>query len=199
MNVETVAIATTHPPARNVRRHPEVQLKELERAVVKFGQTRPIVLDETNTVLVGNGLVETFKRLGRETIEAIRVPGLSAADKQKLMLADNKIYDLGLDDYEAILATLKSFDDLDVPGFDPEVLRKLTASSADVEASAVHGYGTMAPAVQAQTAAKVVPAGSTAPGVSAPAAAGVTCPKCGYVIPQDGGPHGPTAPDSAHG
>lgn len=190
MNTETIAIADTHPPERNVRLHPENQVRELARAVEMFGQTRPIVLDETSTVLVGNGLVAAFKLLGRTHIDAIRVLDLSPSMKSKLMLADNKLYDLGHDDYEAIMATLRGLEDSDIPGFDPEVVRQLTATTADLERVTVGGYGTMSPEAQAQAAGRPVPPGSTEPGASAPAgtaapvAGEIVCPKCGHLIPR---------------
>lgn len=190
MNTVTVAIADTHPPERNVRLHPENQVRELARAVEMFGQTRPIVLDETNTVLVGNGLVEAFKLLGRTHIDALQVLDLSPSMKSKLMLADNKLYDLGHDDYEAIMATLRGLEDSDIPGFDPEVVRQLTATTADLERVTVGGYGAMSPEAQQQTAARTVPPGSTDPGASAPAAAApagageIVCPQCGHRIPR---------------
>lgn len=37
---------------RNIRIHTEKQLQEFERSVKMFGQIRPIVIDENNTILV---------------------------------------------------------------------------------------------------------------------------------------------------
>jgi hypothetical protein len=186
-----VAIAETHPPPLNARRHPELQLRELQRSVEMFGQIRTIVIDETGEVLAGNGLVEVFKRLGRDRITAYRVTGLTETQKRKLMLADNRVFDLGIDDYDSVMSLVRSLDDLDVPGYDAEILRRLTATSADVEAAAVRAYGAMSPELQQQTAGQQVPPGSTDPGASSPtnqytpsSAEGIVCPKCGHLIPK---------------
>lgn len=53
-------------PEKNIRIHTEQQLREFERSVKMFGQIRPIVVDENNVILAGNGLYETLLRLDYE-------------------------------------------------------------------------------------------------------------------------------------
>lgn len=120
-------------PELNVRMHTEKQLTEFRRSVKMFGQIRPIVIDEENVILAGNGLFETLLSMGWTEADCYIVQGLSEAKKKKLMLADNKIYGLGVDDLEAldvILAELK--DDLDISGFDEELLSSMMADASDV-------------------------------------------------------------------
>lgn len=59
-------IAELHAPEKNVRVHTEAQIKEFEKSIRMFGQLRPIVVDETNTILAGNGLCVTLQRMGIE-------------------------------------------------------------------------------------------------------------------------------------
>jgi len=122
MQPETVEISSLRPPDRNVRIHTEAQIKELARAVTMFGQTRPVVVDEEGVVLAGNGLIEALMHLGRHTVAVHRVTGLSEIDKQKLMLSDNRIFELGHDDHDAIIELIRSVGDVDIPGFDSESL-----------------------------------------------------------------------------
>ena len=89
-------------PERNIRIHTETQLKEFERSVTMFGQIRPIIIDETNTILAGNGLYDTLIRLGWEDAEVYLYDDLSENQKKKLMIADNKIFNLGVNDYDAL-------------------------------------------------------------------------------------------------
>ncbi|MCL1826431.1 MAG: ParB/Srx family N-terminal domain-containing protein [Candidatus Cloacimonetes bacterium] len=128
MNIETVTISDLKVSEVTVRKHPEIQIKELSRAVKMFGQTRPLVIDEDNVVLAGNGLLDACKRLNYDTIKAYRISNLSQENKYKLMIADNKIFSLGYDDYTTINALLKDFTDFDVPGFDEGFLRDITKS-----------------------------------------------------------------------
>lgn len=187
MQTETVAIAALKPPARNVRTHPEQQIVELARAVEMFGQTRPVVIDEENTVLAGNGLVAACRRLGRAEVVAYRITGLSRAAKAKLMLSDNRIYALGLDDNNAILETIRGLDDFEIPGFDADLLKNLAFDPVPVAAAALDNYGRLPePAVAAARNRRLPepvpgePAGSE-PGAPDPADE-LICPHCGHVF-----------------
>lgn len=51
-------------PEKNVRIHSEQQIRELKRSLEKFGQTRALVVDENNVILIGNGLYEAMVSLG---------------------------------------------------------------------------------------------------------------------------------------
>jgi len=126
MKIENVKIDDLKLADVVVRQHPIEQIKELVRSVKMFGQTRPIIIDDGNVILAGNGLVEAFKSMDITEINAYRVSGLSAEDKMKLMIADNKIFSLGYDDYSVISEVLKKFDDFDVPGWDDTFLKELT-------------------------------------------------------------------------
>jgi hypothetical protein len=183
-----VALAELQPPPRNFRTHPEYQIAELAKAIEKFGQTRPVVIDETNTVLAGNGLVEAMQRLGRKEIEAHRVVGLTRADKTKLMLSDNRIFGLGLDDHGAILAAIRELPDFDVPGFDPDVLKNLTIDTSAVTNIALSDYGVLPEAAITGARLREIPTGSVNEGTEETetgeelADDEVICPHCGHVF-----------------
>lgn len=114
---------------KNPRRHTEIQINELKRSIEKFGQIRPLVIDEKNTVLAGNGLLVALRELGWSVASAYVIKGLSEKDKMRLALADNKIANLGLDNYPVIEELIQEIgDDLDIPGFDDQILRELVAS-----------------------------------------------------------------------
>lgn len=130
MEIVKIKISDLKSPEKNVRKHSQKQIAEFCRSLEKFGQIRPVVIDESNVVYCGNGLVEAAKTLGWKEVEAYRKTGMSAADKKKLMIADNRIYTLGFDDFENINAILEEIGDFDIPGFDTE---SLEAMFGDVE------------------------------------------------------------------
>jgi hypothetical protein len=163
MQIETVAIASLSPPPRNTRRHPEAQITEFCRALLMFGQTRPIVIDEGGQVLAGNGLVEAAKKLEWSEVQAIRMLGLSETDKGKLILSDNKIFQMGVDDYDAIKAVLGSLGDYDVPGFDEELLRGLIGNVDQLTEAFTTNYGRLSPDEIAAAQGRSIPQGSTQP------------------------------------
>lgn len=130
-------------PESNVRVHGAKQIEELKRSYNKFGQIRPVVIDNDGVILAGNGLVQALTELGVEKVEVLPMKNLSDNDKKKLMIADNKIYNLGRDDNDALFAMLESLDgDYDVPGFEDDTLKELLADLDDVDDN-VMNYGTI--------------------------------------------------------
>lgn len=145
MKVTKKPLAELHPPERNVRMHTDKQLKEFRRSVEMFGQIRPIVVDEGGTILAGNGLFETLRSMGRTEADCYVVSGLTEAQKKKLMLADNRVFDLGVDDLAALDAlVLELKDDLDIPGFEEDLLRAMVME-VDEASAALSEYGTIDP------------------------------------------------------
>jgi len=184
MQTEAIALDDLRAPPRNVRRHPEAQIKELCRAVRMFGQTRPIVIDEDNAVLAGNGLVEAFRRLKYTEIQAYRLAGLTHEQKQKLMLSDNKIFTLGVDDYEAIQDMLHSISDLDVPGFDEQFLRDLTADIDRLTTEHTATFGRVSEAEAEVARGRAMPDGSRDEYQEEERQV-IVCPRCGEAIYPD--------------
>lgn len=128
-------------PEINARMHPDKQIKELKRSIQKNGQTRLLVIDENNVIWIGNGLYQAMVELGMKDAHCLLKSGMSENDKKKMMMSDNRIFDLGVDDMSAFDQLLKELgDDLDVPGYDEDLLRTLTADLEDVDAIA-SSYG----------------------------------------------------------
>ena len=128
-------------PEINARMHPDKQIKELKRSIQKNGQTRLLVIDENNVIWIGNGLYQAMVELGMKEAHCLLKSGMSENDKKKMMMSDNRIFDLGVDDMSAFDQLLKELgDDLDVPGYDEDLLRTLTADLEDVDAIA-SSYG----------------------------------------------------------
>lgn len=143
MNVITMPISELKRPERNVRIHTDKQLKEFERSIRMFGQIRPLVVDETNTILAGVGCFETLCRMGAAEASVYRVTNLTENQKKKLMIADNKIYGLGIDNLEAFDSFLKELSsDLDIPGYDESILRSMVAEAEEVS-DKIMEYGTI--------------------------------------------------------
>lgn len=145
MKVVKKPLSELRRPERNVRMHTDKQLKEFRRSVEMFGQIRPIVVDEDGVILAGNGLYETLLSLGRADADCYVVAGLTDAEKKKLMLADNRVFDLGVDDLAALDAFILDLkDDLDIPGYEEDLLRAMVME-ADEASDALLEYGTIEP------------------------------------------------------
>ena len=142
MLIEKMKMADLRQPERNVRKHPEKQIREFMRSVKMFGQTRPIVVDESNIILIGCGLYKAMQRLDYKEADVLKRIDLSESDKKKLMIADNKIFSLGVDDLDATNDFLREILDYDVPGFDEDVLKMIMADADEVTEKIVE-YGTL--------------------------------------------------------
>lgn len=130
-------------PEKNVRIHSEQQIRELKRSLEKFGQTRALVVDENNVILIGNGLYEAMVSLGYQEASVYVKTGLSENDKKKLMIADNKTYALGIDNLDTLNEFLEELQgDLDIPGYDEEILQQMVAD-ADEVTEKISEYGTL--------------------------------------------------------
>lgn len=132
-------------PEKNVRNHSQKQIKEMKRSLEKFGQFRPIVVDENNIILCGNGLVTAMREMGIKEADVLKYDKLSEKDKKKLMIADNQIASLGTDNFAVIEEFIKSLDgDIDVPGYDEEMLKTLIMDDDELERE-VMNYGSFSP------------------------------------------------------
>ncbi len=141
MNIIRKNLSDLQRPERNVRIHNSKQLCEFKRSLKMFGQIRPLVIDEAGVILAGNGLYEAMLALDYAEADCYVVVDLSEAQKKKLMLADNRIYDLGCDDIDTLDAFIKELgEDVDIPGFDAELLQAL-AMEAEAATEALCEYG----------------------------------------------------------
>lgn len=120
MKITVKKLSELHKPAHNIRRHSEKQLTEYIRSIEMFGQVKPLVVAEDGEIIAGNGLYEALLRMGRETCDCYVMVGLTDVQKKKLMMADNKVYELGFTDVDVIEELVKELDgDVDVPGWEP--------------------------------------------------------------------------------
>ena len=133
MNIITMNMSDLVLPEKNVRIHTEQQLNEFMRSLEMFEQTRPAVIDENNIVLIGNGMIEALKRLGKTTVECYKITNLTENQKKKLMISDNKIFNLGIDNLDVLNSFLEELQgDLDVPGYPAELLESMTATAEEI-------------------------------------------------------------------
>ena len=203
MNIVKMPLSALRKSERNMRMHPEAQIREYVRSLQKNGQLKLFVIDEDNVIWIGNGLYEAMTRCGYTEAYCLVKAGMTEADKKKMMMADNKIFDLGVDDistFDAFIAELK--DDLDIPGYDEEILQSMVSDAENVTA-AMQEYGTLDTEevqeiraaqerkAQAMAAPPAAPAPQPVPAVQAPATkppaaeperAFLVCPHCGEKI-----------------
>lgn len=197
MKIVKKPITELRPMEKNVRRHTDKQLKEYVRSIEMFGVIKPLVVDETGLILTGNGLYFALKSMGVEECDCYVMAGLTEAQKKKLMLADNRVYELGITDTAIFDDIIKELDgDIDVPGWDADLLEMLNASVKDAN-DMVSSYGVYGQTEVAAVSGKErVDHTDPPPAMAGPAAVSPTetetapvqtervviCPKCGERI-----------------
>lgn len=88
----------------NAREHSEANIEAIGASIETVGPARPILLNEDYVILAGNGTQLAALRKGikkvkiidvdGETLVAVRVKGLTAAQKRYLSIADNRTADM---------------------------------------------------------------------------------------------------------
>ena len=156
MEVIRKKLSELHKTSVNIRRHSEKQIKEYVRSLIMFGQIRPLVVTEDGEILVGNGMYEALQSMGAEECDVYVAAGLNKAQKKKLMLADNKVYELGFTDVDVLDSLIQDLDgDFDVPGYDSDLLDMLAKNPVEA-GEEVTGYGTTTPVVSSENVQQTV-------------------------------------------
>jgi DNA modification methylase len=88
----------------NARKHSQKNLDAIKASLTKFGQRKPIVINQKGVILAGNGTVEAARSLGWDHIEVAVVPAdWDEATARAYALADNRTAELAEWD-ESVLA-----------------------------------------------------------------------------------------------
>ena len=118
MQLERLKISSLKLDPNNARTHDNANLEAIAGSLTQFGQRKPIVISQDNTVVAGNGTITAAKSLGWEEIEAVRVPADWDADRIKAFaLADNRTAELAAWDQQVMASQLL---ELQEAGFDIE-------------------------------------------------------------------------------
>jgi len=127
--IEYRAINALVPYIRNARTHSDAQVAQIAASIKEFGFTNPILVDGDNGIIAGHGRLAASRQLGLGEVPVIELAHLSKAQKQALILADNKLaLNAGWDDdlLRIELAELGDLDfDLSLTGFDVEEMAQL--------------------------------------------------------------------------
>jgi hypothetical protein len=101
------------PFDRNSRTHSEAQVAQIAASIMEYGFTNPVLIDEANTIIAGEGRVLAARKLKLEAVPCIILSGLTAAQKAAYVIADNKLALNSGWDTEKLLAELGNLVDLD--------------------------------------------------------------------------------------
>ncbi len=123
MQITDTNTETLIPYINNARKHSDEQITMIAASMKEFGFVNPILIDEEKGIIAGHGRLQAAKKLGMDTVPTIKLEHLSKAQKAALVLADNRIAEVGTEwDLELLSLELGSLDELDfnldLTGFD---------------------------------------------------------------------------------
>lgn len=109
----TRMVADLKPYDCNARVHNEAQVAQIAASIKEFGFTNPVLIDEDNTIIAGEGRVLAAERLKLDTVPCIVLTGLTGPQRAAYVIADNKLVLNGGWDDELLRAELAQLADLD--------------------------------------------------------------------------------------
>jgi thiamine phosphate synthase YjbQ (UPF0047 family) len=134
------------PNPNNPRIHSKEQLHKLQRSMKKFGFVSPVLVDRDGHIVAGHGRVEAAKAIGMKQVPTICLDHLTEAELSVLMIADNRLTELGewnerlLAEQFKILSELDLDMELEETGFEmgeiDVILEHHSAASTDEEDAA---------------------------------------------------------------
>lgn len=138
MNIQRVPIASLTPDPENARRHPERNLKIIKDSLNKFGQQHPLIVDQSGTIIAGNGRWQAMRDLGWTECDIVRTT-LAGNDARAFSIADNRASDTAAWDDPTLIAQLEQIaaggsDLLNAAGYEYEELRSLLERSPEAAA-----------------------------------------------------------------
>ena len=124
MQVEQISIEKLIPYVNNARTHSDAQVAQIAASIKEFGFNNPVLIADDNSIIAGHGRVMAARKLGKDTVPAVRLSHLTEMQRKAYILADNK---LALNaDWDNSLLSIELADLKDL-GFDTD----LTGFSAD--------------------------------------------------------------------
>jgi DNA modification methylase len=118
MVIEPLTVARLRPYARNARTHSKKQIRQIADSIQKFGFTNPVLIGDDDEIIAGHGRVEAAKLIGLQSVPAVRLSHLDAAQRRAYVLADNKLVLNAGWDRQLLAIELQALIDLD---FDVEI------------------------------------------------------------------------------
>ena len=112
MKVEKVPVAGLINDPNNARKHNAKNIMAIKGSLVKFGQQKPIVVNEKNIVVAGNGTLQAASELGWDEIDIVRT-NLDGFDAAAYALADNRTSELAEWDSDILNSTLEALKSVD--------------------------------------------------------------------------------------
>jgi|SRR5271155_497071 len=126
--IQSVPIDSIYPDPANVRLHPEKNIQIIKASLQRFGQQKPVVVDQKGIIRAGNGTYAAAKALGWTHIDVVYTQ-LTGPDAAAYAIADNRSAELAEWDVGALMQQFATLEPVlqQAAGFTPDEIKKLAA------------------------------------------------------------------------
>lgn len=137
MQTQRVKIETLTLDPANVRRHPAKNLDSIKASLTRFGQQRPVLVNDKGIIIAGNGTVMAAKALGWDHINIVRT-ALQGSEATAYAIADNRTAELAEWDDDALAQQLAALQIEDAElaraaGFTEKEIAALAEATVEVQ------------------------------------------------------------------
>ena len=113
LKIENVDIKSIKPYKNNPRNNDEA-VEYVANSIKEFGFKVPIVVDKNNEIVTGHTRYKASQKLGLKEVPIIRADELNEEQIKAFRIADNKVGEFSLWNYESLEEELKKIDDAKV-------------------------------------------------------------------------------------
>lgn len=113
MKIDYIDPSKLIPYEFNNRRHDEAQIDRIANSIKEFGFTQPLVIDESNIILVGHGRWIAAQKLKLDKVPVLIKSDLTETQKKAYRILDNKLQNDSTWDFNNLELELGHLEDLD--------------------------------------------------------------------------------------
>ncbi|AOF53702.1 hypothetical protein BKG91_03440 [Rodentibacter caecimuris] len=136
LEIEYLNIRDLIPYVNNSRTHSDNQVNQIVASIKEFGFCNPILIDEDNGIIAGHGRLLAAQKLNLESVPAVRLVGLTKAQRKAYIIADNQLALNAGWDLDMLRVEVEQLSELDfnlsLIGFENDVLDKLLDIGAEM-------------------------------------------------------------------
>lgn len=108
MDLKKLKLSLIKPYENNNKIHNDFQIEEIAKSITEYGYRSPILVDENNVIIAGHARFEALKKLWRKEVEVVVATGMSEEQIKKYRILDNRLWDFGSYDVDALKVELLS-------------------------------------------------------------------------------------------
>lgn len=120
-------------PYENNPRINEEAVEYVKNSIKEFGFKVPIIIDKNNVIVAGHTRLKASKLLNLEEVPCIIADDLTEEQIKALRLADNKVGEKSLWDYDLLNVEIDSISNIDMSLFDFDILEEIGGDIEIVE------------------------------------------------------------------